>query len=174
MLSLFLSHHSHSFPYELHTMMTSKWAHGHFPAFVAHNSKPLQRKTNNTNRKLSFIQFVSAKSLWNKLSKLFSLDKLLLTPCKFATLQMNALQFRSFTFLFSSSYLPFQSIGFSFQFGQSLSYTHSLNLCIPSLTLQVINRRKSSNPYITRGILKFRLLQILLNALALLIIAGKF
>lgn len=41
------------------------------------------------------------------------------------------------------------------------------------LSLQVINRRKSSNPYITRGILKFRLLQILLNALALLIIAGK-
>lgn len=39
---------------------------------------------------------------------------------------------------------------------------------------QVINRRKSSNPYITQGILKFRLLQILLNALALLIIAGKF
>ncbi|XP_055306717.1 uncharacterized protein LOC129571008, partial [Sitodiplosis mosellana] len=41
-----------------------------------------------------------------------------------------------------------------------------------SLQHKVINRRKSSNPYITRGILKFRLLQILLNALALLIIAG--
>lgn len=38
----------------------------------------------------------------------------------------------------------------------------------------MINRRKSSNPYITQGRLKFRLLQILLNALALLIIAGKW
>lgn len=40
------------------------------------------------------------------------------------------------------------------------------------LSLQILNRRKSSNPYITRGRLQFRLLQILLNAVALLIIAG--
>lgn len=36
-----------------------------------------------------------------------------------------------------------------------------------------MNRRKSSNPYVTRGRLQFRLFQILLNAIALLIIAGK-
>lgn len=35
-----------------------------------------------------------------------------------------------------------------------------------------MNRRKSSNPYVTRGRLQFRLFQILLNAIALLIIAG--
>lgn len=35
-----------------------------------------------------------------------------------------------------------------------------------------MNRRKSSNPYVTRGRLQFRMLQILLNAVALLIIAG--
>lgn len=32
--------------------------------------------------------------------------------------------------------------------------------------------RKNSNPYVTRGRLKFRLFQILLNAIALLAIAG--
>lgn len=37
---------------------------------------------------------------------------------------------------------------------------------------QIINRRKSSNPYITNGRLKFRLFQILINAFALLAIAG--
>lgn len=37
-----------------------------------------------------------------------------------------------------------------------------------------MNRRKSSNPYVTRGRLQFRLFQILLNAIALLIIAGNF
>ncbi|EDW02212.1 uncharacterized protein LOC6559850 [Drosophila grimshawi] len=37
---------------------------------------------------------------------------------------------------------------------------------------QNINRRKSSNPYITNGRLKFRLFQILINAFALLAIAG--
>ncbi|XP_037953318.1 uncharacterized protein LOC119683609 isoform X2 [Teleopsis dalmanni] len=36
----------------------------------------------------------------------------------------------------------------------------------------IIHRRKSSNPYITNGRLKFRLFQILVNALALLAIAG--
>ncbi|XP_073813447.1 corin serine peptidase isoform X2 [Musca autumnalis] len=41
-----------------------------------------------------------------------------------------------------------------------------------SLPHQIINRRKSSNPYITNGRLKFRLFQILINALALLAIAG--
>ncbi|KAM7345094.1 corin serine peptidase isoform 1-T4 [Cochliomyia hominivorax] len=41
-----------------------------------------------------------------------------------------------------------------------------------SLSHQVISRRKSSNPYITNGRLKFRLFQILINALALLAIAG--
>lgn len=35
-----------------------------------------------------------------------------------------------------------------------------------------MNRRKSSNPYVTRGRLHFRMLQILLNAIALLGIAG--
>ncbi|KAL9874243.1 corin serine peptidase isoform 3-T3 [Glossina fuscipes fuscipes] len=43
-----------------------------------------------------------------------------------------------------------------------------------SLPHQVINHRKSSNPYITNGRLKFRLFQILINALALLVIAGGF
>ncbi|XP_065369118.1 uncharacterized protein Corin [Calliphora vicina] len=41
-----------------------------------------------------------------------------------------------------------------------------------SLSHQIISRRKSSNPYITNGRLKFRLFQILVNALALLAIAG--
>ncbi|XP_017078124.1 uncharacterized protein LOC108112590 [Drosophila eugracilis] len=41
-----------------------------------------------------------------------------------------------------------------------------------SLQHQIINRRKSSNPYITNGRLKFRLFQILINAFALLAIAG--
>ncbi|KAJ6642681.1 Atrial natriuretic peptide-converting enzyme, partial [Pseudolycoriella hygida] len=41
-----------------------------------------------------------------------------------------------------------------------------------SLQHKIINRRKSSNPYVTRGRLQFRMLQILLNAVALLIIAG--
>lgn len=40
--------------------------------------------------------------------------------------------------------------------------------------LKVVNRRKSSNPHITRGRHKFRLYQILLNAAALLIIAGVY
>lgn len=35
-----------------------------------------------------------------------------------------------------------------------------------------MKRRKSSNPYVTRGRLQFRMLQILLNAVALLVIAG--
>lgn len=35
-----------------------------------------------------------------------------------------------------------------------------------------MKRRKSSNPYITSGRLQFRMLQILLNAVALLVIAG--
>jgi corin len=37
---------------------------------------------------------------------------------------------------------------------------------------QILRVRKNSNPYVTRGRLRFRLCQILLNALALLIIAG--
>ncbi|KAI8037280.1 uncharacterized protein LOC128255857 [Drosophila gunungcola] len=41
-----------------------------------------------------------------------------------------------------------------------------------SLQYQIVNRRKSSNPYITNGRLKFRLFQILINAFALLAIAG--
>ncbi|XP_046809622.1 uncharacterized protein LOC111675906 [Lucilia cuprina] len=41
-----------------------------------------------------------------------------------------------------------------------------------SLSHQIVSRRKSSNPYITNGRLKFRLFQILVNALALLAIAG--
>ncbi|XP_067631299.1 uncharacterized protein Corin isoform X2 [Eurosta solidaginis] len=41
-----------------------------------------------------------------------------------------------------------------------------------SLQHQIINRRKSSNPYITNGRLKFRLFQILINAFALLVITG--
>ncbi|EDW79846.1 uncharacterized protein Dwil_GK18003 [Drosophila willistoni] len=42
-----------------------------------------------------------------------------------------------------------------------------------SLQHQIINnRRKSSNPYITNGRLKFRLFQVLINAFALLAIAG--
>lgn len=40
------------------------------------------------------------------------------------------------------------------------------------VSAQIINRRKSSNPYITNGRLKFRLFQILINAFALLAIAG--
>jgi len=40
------------------------------------------------------------------------------------------------------------------------------------ISFQIINRRKSSNPYITNGRLKFRLFQILINAFALLAIAG--
>lgn len=36
-----------------------------------------------------------------------------------------------------------------------------------------MNKRKDSNPYVTRGRLKFRLCQILINAVALLAIAGK-
>lgn len=71
-----------------------------------------------------------------------------------------------------------------FQNGSNMSLQHkvganampdakiSWKLFSPSFG-QVVNRRKSSNPYITRGRLKFRLLQILLNALALLIIAGE-
>uniref|UniRef100_A0A1A9ZYU6 Lectizyme n=1 Tax=Glossina pallidipes TaxID=7398 RepID=A0A1A9ZYU6_GLOPL len=43
-----------------------------------------------------------------------------------------------------------------------------------ALPHQVINHRKSSNPFITNDRLKFRLFQILINALALLIIAGGF
>lgn len=43
---------------------------------------------------------------------------------------------------------------------------------ISYLLFQIINRRKSSNPYITNGRLKFRLFQILINAFALLAIAG--
>lgn len=39
-------------------------------------------------------------------------------------------------------------------------------------SFKIISRRKSSNPYITNGRLKFRLFQILINALALLAIAG--
>lgn len=39
--------------------------------------------------------------------------------------------------------------------------------------LQIVNKRKDSNPYITRGRLKFRLCQILINAVALLAIAGE-
>ncbi|XP_069964647.1 uncharacterized protein Corin isoform X2 [Bactrocera oleae] len=41
-----------------------------------------------------------------------------------------------------------------------------------SLQHQIIHRRKSSNPYITNGRLKFRLWQVLVNAFALLVIAG--
>lgn len=37
---------------------------------------------------------------------------------------------------------------------------------------QILRARKNSNPYVTRGRLRFRLCQILLNALALLLIAG--
>lgn len=42
-----------------------------------------------------------------------------------------------------------------------------------SSCLQIVNKRKDSNPYITRGRLKFRLCQILINAVALLAIAGE-
>lgn len=45
-------------------------------------------------------------------------------------------------------------------------------LCVSYLSLQIINRRKNSSSYILRGPLKFRLCQILLNAIALLAIAG--
>lgn len=41
-----------------------------------------------------------------------------------------------------------------------------------SLQHKIINRRKSSNPYVTNGRLRFRLFQILINAFALLAIAG--
>ncbi|XP_055853565.1 uncharacterized protein LOC129917171 isoform X2 [Episyrphus balteatus] len=41
-----------------------------------------------------------------------------------------------------------------------------------SLQHRIINRRKSSNPYVTNGRLRFRLFQILINAFALLAIAG--
>lgn len=41
------------------------------------------------------------------------------------------------------------------------------------LFFQILKARKNSNPYVTRGRLKFRLCQILLNAVALLVIAGK-
>lgn len=41
-----------------------------------------------------------------------------------------------------------------------------------SLQHKILRARKNSNPYITRGRLKFRLCQVLLNALALLLIAG--
>ncbi|XP_037034832.1 atrial natriuretic peptide-converting enzyme isoform X2 [Bradysia coprophila] len=41
-----------------------------------------------------------------------------------------------------------------------------------SLQTIIMKRRKSSNPYVTRGRLQFRMLQILLNAVALLVIAG--
>lgn len=73
-----------------------------------------------------------------------------------------------------------------FQNGSNMSLQHKVSadnqvpsgqcpeiIVSPSI-YQVVNRRKSSNPYITRGRLKFRLLQILLNALALLIIAGEY
>lgn len=36
-----------------------------------------------------------------------------------------------------------------------------------------MNKRKDSNPFVTRGRLKFRLCQILINAVALLVIAGE-
>lgn len=42
------------------------------------------------------------------------------------------------------------------------------------INLQILNRRKSSNPYVTQGRIQFRFLQILLNAIALLIIAGWY
>lgn len=71
-----------------------------------------------------------------------------------------------------------------FSNGSNMSLQHKVSYWVTSLSailcnchlnfiqIQILRVRKNSNPYVTRGRLRFRICQILLNALALIIIAG--
>lgn len=61
-----------------------------------------------------------------------------------------------------------QTCRFSTRYNHDALELHNRNF----FRFQILRVRKNSNPYVTRGKLRFRLCQILLNALALLIIAG--